>query len=715
MIAKKQGLILLLMVLLLSALPIYPSAETVIPSKTIHLVYDDSGSMIRSDGVYVDTWCQAKYAMEVFAAMLSEKDILNIYYMSDYVSGTDAPPKISLQGSTDAAVTASNVQQIHDLVTNASDTPFNAVKKAYADLTGASSDEKWLVVLTDGEFNGTANSTVENHYQDFVADGTVKVMMLSMGPNAAVITPDEEKGIFFEKAESTTDILPKLTGICNRIFQSNALPFDAQSVTSSFTVPMSQLVVFAQGKDVAIGNISDKDGNTYPASSNVKVMYSDLATTDKNYPADKTKVADNLTGYVATYDCAFPPNDYTFDVKGAENIQIYYKPNVTIKARLLDDSGGDVTEEEKLVSGKYKIDFGFVNAVTGEPVTDTSLLGNISYTSSMKNIRLSGEERQTDCAIGDMVDIYAGTLDIDVQANFLEYNTVNTKLHYDVYSSASLVFTFVDKPDYTLTTTELVNADKPLVLRVQIQEEGQPVDLTEEQWNLLGIPEITTKADVGEFRVEPSGTLGEYYVYPTLKDNDPLKTHGGTIDVHVKGEFTQGLSVAAGELDDTFEIQDTISFLDRLKDWWAKYWLHTLICLLILLLILGYVPGIKKYLPRKIKKRPHIDCSAEKIGLKDMESHGKYKRNLMSTLIPYKAETGFVIFSPSPYKKKAQLKAAGGNGMYVMNTRAFAGKEEFSFNGMAIEQGRTKPYRISGGSTISLRTPEYLYTCYLNR
>lgn len=101
--------------------------------------------------------------------------------------------------------------------------------------------------------------------------------------------------------------------------------------------------------------------------------------------------------------------------------------------------------------------------------------------------------------------------------------------------------------------------------------------------------------------------------------------------------------------------------------------------------------------------------------MKDTEAHGKYQKSLLSTLIPYKAETGFVTFSPSPHKKTAQLKAAGGHGMYVTNAKSFAGKDEFAFNGMAIEKDRKKPYRISGGSTIALKTSEYLYTCYLNR
>jgi hypothetical protein len=220
---------------------------------------------------------------------------------------------------------------------------------------------------------------------------------------------------------------------------------------------------------------------------------------------------------------------------------------------------------------------------------------------------------------------------------------------------------------------------------------------------------------MGEFKIEKSDTIGEFKVYPTLKNGDPMQTSGGTIPIKVEGGFTEGLSSAYGELNDSFEINDTITFMERLTDWLEENWLKLTIWLSIFFLILGYIPPFKKYLPRKLKKRPIIECSANKIGVKDKEVHGKFQRKTLTTLIPYKAETGFVTFSPSPYKKTAQLRAAGGNGIYVTNMKMFAGKGDISFNGMTIDEGRTKPYRIGSNSTISLATAEYIYTCYLNR
>lgn len=691
------------------------NAETYVPSRTINLVYDDSGSMIRVGSSYVDTWCQAKYAMEVFAGMLGENETLNIYYMSDYVDGsTTNPPKLTLTGSKDSNVTELNVKKIHDLVTDASDTPFDSVKKAYSDLKEVTSDERWLVVLTDGEFNGTSNSRVENYFNECVADGKTRVMMLSMGPNAAVITPNPDKHIYFEKAENTTDILSKLTRICNRIFQSNALPIN-EANEISFNVPMSQLVVFAQGKSAKIEGITTSNGKTVNASSNVHVQYSQTATTDKNYPVNKVVVADNLNGYVATYNTDFEPGTYKVNASGADNIQVYYKPNVSIAAYLFNNDNEEVTAKDNLIAGTYRLEFGFINGTNGEKVTDTSLLGNIVYQSSIVNTTKSGENIEIEAKSGDMVTIKEGTLDIAVTAQFLEYNTVQANLNYQVYSSNDLIFIFKDKPVYTLNTDGFTNPDAPLILNVKIDSGDGVVDLTPEQCKLLGMPKITTTADLGEFRIEKTETAGEYKVYPTLKDNDPMKTDGGSIPIKVEGSFKQGLSSAQGELDDSFQINNTITFIERATKWLKENWLKLTIGSLLFLLVLGYIPPFKKYLPRKLKKRPVIECSAEKIGLKDKEVHGKYQRKMLTTLIPYKAETGFVVFSPSPYKKTAQLRAAGGNGMYITNMKMFAGKEEISFNGMSIDAGRVKPYRISSGSSISLRTAEYTYTCYLNR
>ena len=62
----------ILFVILLGCSAVQPrqaaaATKTNLPTRVIHLVYDDSGSMYETGNKDVDTWCQAKYAMEVFA------------------------------------------------------------------------------------------------------------------------------------------------------------------------------------------------------------------------------------------------------------------------------------------------------------------------------------------------------------------------------------------------------------------------------------------------------------------------------------------------------------------------------------------------------------------------------------------------------------------------------------------------------------------------
>ena len=141
-------------------------AEENTPTRVINVVYDDSGSMVETGGQKVDTWCQAKYAMEVFAALLGEKDTLNTYAMSDYEGGAKPAPRLMLDG---AAGQKANVAKVHEMLTKAGNTPFDAVRKAYSDLTEAQADEKWLVVLTDGEFQGVED--IDEFFRQKSPDG----------------------------------------------------------------------------------------------------------------------------------------------------------------------------------------------------------------------------------------------------------------------------------------------------------------------------------------------------------------------------------------------------------------------------------------------------------------------------------------------------------------------------------------------------------------
>jgi hypothetical protein len=423
-------------------MPLYGQAYTSNqPSKAIHVVYDDSGSMIEDNGVYFDRWGQAKYAMEVFAALLEDKDLMSVYYMSDFAAAgkADAPARIAIRGSE---LAGERVAKIHDTVTNSSDTPFDAVAKAYADLRNADAQEKWLVVLTDGEFNRlngqvTSNIDADSFYSQYVRESSVKIMHLAMGDNAAVIRADPGRQIYFEHAKNSSEILGRITSICNRIFNRNSLKFTKEDRHEfSFDVPMLELFVFAQGADVKVNGISG--AGSHDPSETVSVRYSEVAAT--NFRGNQNVIISrNLTGVVAVFR-DIKKGRYSLDVAGAQTVEIYYKPSVNVVIRL--SQGRRVIGEEDIPEDRYRIWYGLVDEDGNE--TNSSLLGNVKYEATIEN-----NGQTIPVKSGDVITIKQGELTIRVRSNFLDINTSENSLTRTVYYvpfTEKFFFKFIIRP-----------------------------------------------------------------------------------------------------------------------------------------------------------------------------------------------------------------------------------------------------------------------------
>lgn len=709
--AAKYLAMILLICLLWS--PAY-AVETNAPSRSIHVVYDDSGSMIKTNGEYVDTWCQAKYAMEVFAAMLGERDTMNIYYMSDFLQKTpyrgssESGPKLVLHGSDGAR---ENVAKIHETISTAKDTPFNAVQKAYDDLTKSVADEKWLVILTDGAFEdgGIAQSKVDEFFAGKHSD--ISVMFLGMGASAGSIAENRQNNIFYEKAATNQDILHKVTEISTRIFNSNFIGPDS-SKTIHPDVPMSEFIIFAQGENVVINGIKGADGQTYKSSTlPVNVQYSEIASTPLSYyDASQYKISRELKGQIATFKDDFPAGDYQLDVAGANTIEVYYKPNVEIAAYLTDGNGNEVTSLSDLRAGDYTITFGFVKSGTSEKVSQSKLLGDVSYSAVVIN---NGVQHDNEYASGDTIYIEEGSLEINAVARYLQYNSVSTHLAYSIYEDKSLTFNILDSPKYQVTKDGL-DATEPI--QVKTLFEGNNV--TPEQWKNMSLPVVQSDeqeggAKYGDFIVEKSDTPGIYNIYPSLARG--FMSH----EIYEDFPFTFTYESKDGEATWSGQTQGKVSVEDT-RSWWERF--SQLIikwCIIgaIVLFILGYVPPFKKYLPKKLKKMPAINCVPKSTKVKPMVAKGKYRKKRITTFIPYKAEEGTIKFSPPGLGGVPimQIKAAGGNRMLMTNAKAFAGKSNIKFNGLSVDTGSTKPMKLSSGAIIEIETPDMKCTCVPNQ
>lgn len=674
-----------------------------IPSRTINVVYDDSGSMIETNGQTVDTWCQAKYSMEVFAAMLGNKDTMNVYYMSDYDGGrASKSPRLTLKGSDGAK---DNVKRIHEMVTDAANTPFNSVRKAYEDLIMGSGDEKWLVILTDGEFNSPDSPEVVESYINKKRDD-VNVLFLGMGSSAASIKSNPEKGIYYEKASTNKEILKKITEICTRIFNSNKIEVDSGNKVLSFDVPMSELIVFAQGENVEIRGLTDSEGNAFSnAKEAVTVKYSETpATNYSNYIVDK-----KLSGKIAVFSGDFTAGDYTVDVSGAETIEVYYKPNIEIMAYLTDSEGGAVAYNEGVRAGEYVINFGFVKSGTDESVPESSLLGSINYQAT---VEFNGNKDNKQYSSGDRIIINEGEYFINVKADYLKYNTVDTEMRFEVFKDKAIAIVLDESPDYNIDTGGIANGDEKIIGRAKL--EG--AELTQEQWGKVDTVKIEQTGDEDkrvELIVEKTDSPGVFVIFPKLNGDKPVSGDYKDIGFKVVLSGISGKESWNGETDGTVKMTDNRNWLQRHADLVIKL----IIIAIILLVILGYVPGIKKYLPKKLKVKPTITIKDKVSSFKTTTDGGRFVKHTASTVIPYKAQTGHIRFVPTSVSGVPQLKvkACGSNKMEVTNLEMFRGKNNILFNGEDIDKDDKKKKRFTAGLNMTYKTASADYECSLNR
>lgn len=670
------------------------------PSRVINLVYDDSGSMIETDIVdsnggvikkneLVDTWCQAKYAIEVFAALLGENDTLNVYVMSSY-----SKPKLVLNGKNGSKT---NVEKVHNMVTNAGMTPFAAVETAYKDLKNATADEKWLVVLTDGEFQGVDD--IDKFFQE--KDSDISVMFLGMGPQADGISADESKNIFYKEAKSNSEILKQVTDISTQIFNSDRLEINSVSKTFSFDVPMKELVVFAQGANVNIQGIKSSDGKLYESTSiPVTVKYSEKAA--NNY--SDFIVATDLLGSIATFKDDFLSGDYTVEVTGAETIEIYYKPNVEIAAYLKDKDGNEVTDLNSLESGTYTIEFGLVKGGTDEKIEHSKLLGDVKYNALVEN---NGVVHEKTYKSGDKIEIAEGSLLIRASASYLKYNTVSTDLEYSVFKNKTITYAIMNNVSY------VVNGDgfeSNGVIELKAKIDGK--DFSESQWETVGVPSVVRtdnhRFKLDDFIVEKSDELGVYRISPAFLNGKPSYGTYVDCDFDLIYEEKHGEEVWAGNGTLPVKMQDTRSWIERNWDLFVKL----LILGIILFIIAGYIPGIKKYLPSKLKKRPSIIAEPHIPGNEVEYYKGTLDKSLISTIIPYIPQTGTLKFVPAGVfgVPRMQLRASTGQRMILVNTKSFEGREHILIAGQPVINGSAK-IRLTAGTNLVVEDAEWTYSC----
>lgn len=673
-----------------------PAAPT---SKQIDLVIDDSGSMFKGGR---DRWSFAKYSLEVFGGLLRPEDTLKVYRMSDFADGSTAGPELELSGTED---TASRVAQIHEMALNGGETPYAPVQTAMDDLAQSSSPEKWLVVLTDGEFDDRLPDQVFSDLKAFVAanrskDEDVKVAFLSLGPEAVTIDNSPEDGIYFAKVARSQDLLRQMNEFSNRIFERDSAP-GLKGNSWSPDIPLDRVYVLAQGRDVSIGSVKTPTGDIAPDSV-IDVKWAENAPVG----AKSIEAIPNtdLQGKLATFT-DLPKGDLTFDIQNADELGVFYEPKVDFALRLLD-AQGNVVEADKVVGGDYKIEYGFVDENC--EIVESPLLGKVEYEATITQ----GDGQPQVLKSGETVTLQRGEVRVDVGAQYLDgKGSASASSQIQVQQPAAPVEMTATQKSYKVSDmAEFPPRANAIPLQYVVDEGGQQRPFRPEEWATVDPKKFSVTSDSNlEFEVIKEDEVGSLTLLVRAPGGDVYNASTGDIPLTITGSHTFDGQTSQAVTTVDLEVVNDLSTLDRFINWFKNVGWKLLLLALLLILLLGYL--MKKRFSRKMRRRPTIVGTPQQIGMSPLEATGKFRVNGGRRYLPFVADKATLTYVPpgTPGFRPMKLKAGPRKSMVVTNWRQIAERDNTAINGNAINEQTRRAPSFGPGSTITASTPQMTY------
>ncbi len=287
-------------------------------STDICVIYDNSGSTYQDE-----TWCRYKYVLEVMASLVDYDNggRMYIYPLCD----------VSLDGRESSAscepisiASYADIGKISNMLTTTpANTPFEPVENAYKYLVDESSaDDKRLVILTDGMFNGFGSAKeFETRLLQMAKHSRINIHYFGSG-DAVHISSKESEGLYSYSMSGLVDtqqLLDFTIDLCGMLFNQTKALSSKSELTNISVNSNCKVIVFANGKsstvlgltnnnDIAIPFLYDTGRHKY--STTKAIGYS-------NAPIDTS-----LESYISIFDCT-EPGEYTLNCKNAELVNIY--------------------------------------------------------------------------------------------------------------------------------------------------------------------------------------------------------------------------------------------------------------------------------------------------------------------------------------------------------------------------------------------------------
>jgi hypothetical protein len=447
----------------------------------------------------------------------------------------------------------------------------------------ATADEKWLVIFTDGYFE-EGEDYATSGILSYVGQDNIKVVYTAIGADAVDLR-GYSREMFYPYVTENGSILSTMTEVATRVFNYQEVTISGVGtgmVTFDADIPLSKLVIFAQGDGVSVDALQVDGAALQNANDNSIKVRVDQTSGGGAYAA----AASGLSGVVYTAtaeDIERPFQDGTYRFTcNTDNVKVYVEPGVSVEAVLTNAYGEAVSigtsASGTVTEGDWTVSAQIINPLTGM-VIDPSTSSILS--SAVTDVVVTFDDGTVQEYVdGDTISVSGSEIELYGRTSYQGISGTiekTSQIYTLTVEESPLVFTFSEPGGYELDAV-MLTADSDITFTVTI---GATPLTAEEASNLkLDIDDtqgiewsIESVNDTGTFRLVPTYssrkglravTSGEVAleISATLKVDKEKRSGSGTVAVNILTESKTKLLLSLTLPDaQRFAAEDTTSYM----------------------------------------------------------------------------------------------------------------------------------------------------------
>lgn len=378
----------------------FRQADAATDGRYVSIVLDDSGSM--SDEP--NRWQNALYALEVFAGMLGNNDtlVLQTLNRSNDVLTVDGSDLQSCMQAVDAWVARQRA---------GGNTLFESVPaSAYREVRKVTASEKWVIHLTDGEYNDISDYKARFLSETSACDCKTVFLGLSLSkvaqnkyaaPNDSELIESLKKQDFYVYyADNANETIGKVREIAQLVFENYELCHDSlrmsgSTLTFDLAMPVEEMIILVQGNGLSMGTLVYQGTEVSGECCQICV-----GTTSGCIG----KFRGQLRSGVYSIDFGKSPVDY----------RVYVRPYLDIGIQFRNDQGELLRSNPKVLSkGTYTYEIGLIDpydkSIIEENAQTAGIYADISSTIVQNGVEEIGKRQGT-------LELQEGSVHVDAKA-----------------------------------------------------------------------------------------------------------------------------------------------------------------------------------------------------------------------------------------------------------------------------------------------------------